>query len=154
MKKYTFPMAAGRTAVAAFMLAAALSTTPSSAAADEPPPFSPPGSFTAPGHFAHQDGATLYRAVCQGCHMPDARGAQGAGMYPALAANGKLASAAYPTLTVLRGRHGMPAFGDYLSDAQIAEVVNFVRSHFDNHYADALTAADVAKLRTPAGDTP
>lgn len=120
----------------------------------EPPPFSPPGSFVAPGQFAHKDGATLFRAVCQGCHMPDARGAQGAGMYPALAGNAKLASAAYPALTVLNGRHGMPPFGYYLSDAQVAEVVNFVRSHFDNHYTDALTAADVAKLRTPAGASP
>ena len=121
---------------------------------DDLPPLSPPGSFTAPGKFAHQDGATLYRAVCQACHMPDAHGAQGAGMYPALAANAKLASASYPVLTVLNGRHGMPSFGDYLSDAQVAEVVNFVRTHFDNHYADALTAADIAKLRAPAGASP
>jgi mono/diheme cytochrome c family protein len=140
--------------VAAFVLAAAFTASPAAGAEDDPPPFSPPGSFTAPGHFAHQDGATLYRAICQGCHMPDARGAQGAGMYPALAGNSKLASAAYPALTVLQGRHGMPPFGNYLSDAQIAEVVNFVRSHFDNHYADALTASDVAKLRAPAGGTP
>ena len=124
------------------------------AADDEPPPFSPPGSFVAPGQFAHKDGATLFRAVCQACHMADARGAEGAGMYPALAGNAKLASAAYPALTVLNGRHGMPPFGDYLSDTQIAEVVNFVRTHFDNHYADALTAADVAKLRAPTGASP
>jgi mono/diheme cytochrome c family protein len=114
---------------------------------EEPPAFSPPGSFTAGGQFSHRDGATLYRAICQGCHMPDARGAQGAGMYPALAANVRLASADYPAMTVLRGRHGMPPFGDYLSDAQIAAVVNYVRSHFDNHFADVLTAVDVAKLR-------
>jgi len=122
--------------------------------ADEPPPLSPPGSFFAPGQFVHRDGATLYRAICQGCHMPDARGAQGAGMYPALAANAKLASAAYPLLTVLNGRHAMPPLGVYLSDAQVAEVVNFVRTHFDNHYTDAVTPDDVAKLRAPAGATP
>jgi mono/diheme cytochrome c family protein len=95
-----------------------------------------------------RDGATLYRAICQGCHMPDARGAQGAGMYPALAANPKLASAAYPALTVLQGRHGMPALGDSLTDEQISEVVNYVRSHFDNHFTDSVTSADVARLRT------
>lgn len=124
------------------------------AADDDLPPFSPQGSFLVPAQFVHKDGATLFRAICQGCHMPDARGAQGAGMYPALAANPKLASASYPALTVLNGRHGMPPFGDYLSDAQVAEVVNFVRSHFDNHYTDALGAADVAKLRAPAGANP
>jgi mono/diheme cytochrome c family protein len=122
--------------------------------ADEPPPLSPPGSFFSPGQFIHGDGATLYRAICQGCHMPDARGAHGAGMYPALAANAKLASAPYPVATVLNGRRGMPPLGVYLSDAQVAEVVNFVRTHFDNHYADAVTPGDVAKLRPPAGGTP
>ena len=120
---------------------------PAAMAADEPPPFSPPGSFTDMGHFAHQDGATLFRAICQGCHMADAKGAVGAGYYPALAGNKKLASATYPALVVLKGRHGMPAFGDYLSDAQVVEVVNYVRSHFGNQYPDALTQAEVAKLR-------
>lgn len=119
---------------------------------DELPPFSPPAAFAvgalaARGHFVQHDGATLYRAICQGCHMPDARGAQGAGTYPALAANPKLASAVYPALTVLQGRRGMPALGDSLSDEQVAEVVNYVRSHFDNHFADSLTADDVARLR-------
>jgi cytochrome c553 len=119
----------------------------SAAADDEPPPFSPPGSFTDFGHFAHQDGATLFRAICQGCHMADAKGAVGAGFYPALAGNAKLASASYPALVVLKGRHGMPAFAAYLSDAQVAEVVNYVRSHFGNEYKDALTQPDVARLR-------
>jgi mono/diheme cytochrome c family protein len=120
---------------------------PAVMAADEPPPFSPPGSFTDLGHFSHQDGATLFRAICQGCHMADAKGAVGAGYYPALAGNQKLASATYPALVVLKGRHGMPAFGDYLTDAQVVEVVNYVRSHFGNQYPDALTQAEVAKLR-------
>jgi mono/diheme cytochrome c family protein len=137
--------------VVALALFAAL---PALALDDEPPPLSPPGSFFEPGQFVHHDGATLYRAICQGCHMPDARGAEGAGRYPALAANPKLASAPYPTLTVLHGRRGMPALGIFLSDAQVAEVVNFVRSHFGNQYTDPVTAADVAKLRAPTGARP
>ena len=134
-------------------LMTALALSSMAVRADEPPPFSPPGSFTDTGHFAHQDGATLFRAICQGCHMADARGAQGAGMYPALAANPKLASAAYPALTVLQGRRGMPAFAENLSDQQVAEVVNYVRGHFDNHFADSVTPGDVARLRAslPAG---
>ena len=32
-------------------------------------------------------------------------------------------------------------------DAQVVEVVNYVRSHFGNQYPDALTQAEVAKLR-------
>ena len=116
-------------------------------AQNDEPPLSPPGALFGAGQFAHQDGATLYRAICQGCHMPDARGARGAGMYPALAANPKLASAAYPALTVLQGRRGMPAFAENLSDEQVAEVVNYVRSHFDNRFTDSVTPDDVARLR-------
>ena len=135
-----------------FMLAGALfgvliAGAASQARADEPPPPFSPRVTTFFSPFAHKDGPTIFRAVCQGCHMPDAKGATGAGTYPALAANPKLAAAAYPALTVLRGRHGMPAFGAYLTDAQVAEVVNYVRTHFDNRYADALTAEDVAKFR-------
>ncbi len=143
MKKYTFTVRAF--ALAGFALSIVGAVAPLHA--DEaPPPFSPRVSvFFSP--FAHRDGQTIFRAVCQGCHMPDAKGATGAGSYPALAANPKLASAAYPALTVLRGRHGMPAFADYLDDAQVAEIVNYVRTHFDNHYADALSADDIKKLR-------
>lgn len=132
--------------LAAF-LAFALFAPAAMSAEDELPPFSPPGSFTDLGHFSHQDGATLFRAICQGCHMADAKGAVGAGYFPALAGNPKLSSANYPALVVLKGRHGMPPFGDYLTDAQVAEVVNYVRSHFGNQYPDALTQAEVAKLR-------
>jgi cytochrome c553 len=114
---------------------------------DELPVFSPPGTILAHGHFVHRDGEALYRAICQGCHMPDARGAQGAGMYPALAANPKLASAAYPIALVLGGRHGMPSFAGSLTDAQIMEVVTYVRTHFGNAYSDKVTEDDVKRMR-------
>ena len=51
-----------------------------------------------------RDGEVIYRTVCQGCHMPDAQGAVGAGTYPALAADAKLAEAEYPVLVVLKAR--------------------------------------------------
>ena len=119
------------------------------AAANEPPPFTPfsPASASKPGPFIHSDGATLYRAVCQGCHMPDARGAQGAGEYPALAANARLASPAFPVARVLNGWLGMPRFADMLSDGQIADVVNYVRTNFGNRYTDRLTVVDVERMR-------
>ena len=90
------------------------------------------------------DGRKLYETICQGCHMSDARGAQGAGIYPALAANLKLASAAYPEYIVLHGRGSMPGFGKWLTDEQIASVVNYVITHFGNA-APALTTADEVK---------
>ena len=40
--------------------------------------------------YAFQGGKAIYSHVCQGCHMVDAKGAVGAGRYPALARNAKL----------------------------------------------------------------
>jgi mono/diheme cytochrome c family protein len=97
--------------------------------------------------FGQKDGESLYRAVCQSCHMPDGQGAQGAGMYPALAGNAKLAASRYPAYNVLQGRKGMPAFKNMLSDEQIAEVTNYVRTHMGNAYKDPITAADVKAMR-------
>jgi len=72
----------------------------------------------------------------------------GAGMYPALAGDPKLAIAGYPIAVVANGQKAMPAFlGTKLSDQQIADVVNYIRTHFDNHYTDRVTAADVRLAR-------
>jgi len=95
-------------------------------------------------------GAAVYQHVCQGCHMPGGRGAKGAGYFPALAGDSNLASPIYPVTMVLNGRGGMPWFNGMLSNTQIAEVVNYVRSHFGNHYDDAVTPSQVAALRGPA----
>jgi len=100
--------------------------------------------FIARKDIPHATGAQIFTHICQGCHMPDGKGAVGAGHYPALAGNPKLASAAYPVVMVVNGRGAMPAFGDGLSDAQIAEVVNYVRTHFGNAYTDTLKPEDVA----------
>jgi mono/diheme cytochrome c family protein len=106
----------------------------------------PPEMSNGP-RFIQTDGAALYRATCQGCHMPDGEGAKGAGMYPALAGNPQVATSAYVADVVLQGRNGMPGFGDRMSDDQVAAVVNYVRTHFGNQSTDALSGADVAKMR-------
>jgi mono/diheme cytochrome c family protein len=94
-----------------------------------------------------KEGEAIYRQVCQGCHMADAKGAEGAGRYPALAANPRLAANTYPVQVVLQGRHGMPAFGPFFDDAQVAGVVNYVRTHFGNTFSDAVSPEDVKKMR-------
>lgn len=104
-------------------------------------------------HFAERDGESLYRGICQGCHMPDGEGAAGAGRYPALAHNPRLAAKQYPMVLVMNGSRAMPGFGHALDDAQVAAVVNYVRTHFGNAYGDALTPAEVAALRPAASDT-
>jgi mono/diheme cytochrome c family protein len=111
-------------------------------------------------------GAEIYGHICQGCHMPGALGAAGAGHYPKLAGDPALVSWQYVALTVLHGKNGMPAFGQqptgeimdfvlvYLSDAQVADVVNYVRTNFGNHYKGIITAEQVAALPHPGTASP
>jgi mono/diheme cytochrome c family protein len=94
-----------------------------------------------------QGGEATYKGICQSCHMPDARGAKGAGAYPALAGNEKLSVSGYPVSVVVHGLKTMPAFGGSLSDQQIAALVNYVRTHFGNHYTDLVTPDDVKAAR-------
>ena len=94
-------------------------------------------------------GEPVYGAVCQACHMADAKGGTGAGTIPALASNPKLAGAAYPIMVVTGGKGAMPGFTGMLSNAQMAEAITYVRTHFGNAYAKPVTEADVAKVAKP-----
>ncbi len=105
-------------------------------------------SFSRGGRFVER-GDALYRSICQGCHMPDGRGAQGAGAYPALADDPRLASAEYVASVVLAGRRNMPSFARTLDDAQVAEVTNDLRTRLGHRHDAAITAAQVAALRAP-----
>jgi mono/diheme cytochrome c family protein len=108
-------------------------------------------------------GAEVYQHICQGCHMPDGKGAVGAGHYPALAGDGSLVSTQFMAMTLLEGRRNMPAFGGNgdmglffsvptLTDEQIAAVINYVRSSFGNHFKGRINAAEVKALRRPSDD--
>jgi mono/diheme cytochrome c family protein len=103
--------------------------------------------FGNPARFVPQTGEGLYADLCQGCHMPGGVGSVGAGRYPALAGDPNLASSGYALTLVIRGQKGMPPFGAFLTDAQVAGVVNFVRSHFGNNFTDEVTAADAQAAR-------
>ena len=105
------------------------------------------GSFMSSRRFMQRDGEVIYRTVCQSCHMAAAEGAVGAGAYPALANDPKLAAAGYSVLVVINGSKGMPPFGALLDDEQVAAVVNYVRSHFGNSYPDNVSPADVRAAR-------
>lgn len=97
--------------------------------------------------FDEQGGPALFAHVCAACHQPDAKGAIGAAAYPALAGDEKLQSSGYVLALVLEGLGGMPPFADLMTDAQIADVTNYVRSHFGNSYPDVVSAAEVATAR-------
>ena len=79
--------------------------------------------------------------------MGNGEGATGAGQYPALARNPKLATADYPTFVVLRGQKAMPAVGRLMTDEQVAAVVNYIRTHFGNDYKTPTTAEQVKQAR-------
>lgn len=131
-----------KTLFAPFALAALLANAPQAQAQGSDLHHFSPGM-----HFDEKDGESLYRNICQGCHMPDGQGASGAGRYPALAGNPRLAAKAYPVFMVTHGQRAMPGFGEQLDDAQIAEVVNYVRTHLGNGYTDAVTPAEVKAAR-------
>jgi mono/diheme cytochrome c family protein len=139
-----------RTLITLLLIAAA-----ASALADSP-------LFTSRAAIGSLSGEQIYDHICQGCHMSGAQGAVGAGAYPKLAANKKFVSWEFVALTVLNGRNGMPPFGQpanressratHLTDAQIADVVNYVRSHFENRYKTNVSANQVAALPHPAAE--
>ena len=116
-------------------------------------------TFTSHGGLETASGAQIYSHICQGCHMPEGQGAVGAGRYPKLAGDPALASWQFVALTVLGGRNGMPAFGlpadevlevraVRLSDAQVADVVNYVRQRFGK-LKGSISASQVAALPHP-----
>ena len=139
-----------RTLITLLLIAAA-----ASASADSP-------LFTSRAAIGSLSGEQIYDHICQGCHMSGAQGAVGAGAYPKLAANKKFVSWEFVALTVLNGRNGMPPFGrpanqepsrvTHLTDAQIADVVNYVRSHFENKYKTNVTASQVTALPHPTAE--
>jgi mono/diheme cytochrome c family protein len=114
-----------------------------------------PANSSAMSHgweFSEQGGADLFRNVCAACHQPDAGGAVGAGAYPPLAQDKNLVSTDFILAALFGGLKDMPPVGSMMSDAQVADVVNYVRTHFGNAYPDAVSAEDVsaARRRAPA----
>ncbi|MFT3965427.1 MAG: cytochrome c [Sphingobium sp.] len=152
MKIATLSLAAAALAALGSMTAALAqsSAEPASAAANMSAAARPgdaDGAFVTPTKFSEPTGAALYKRVCAGCHMADASGAKGAGFYPALARNPKMEAGGYPLYIVLHGMNGMPAVGKMMTDQQVADVVNYVRTHFGNRYRDAVSAEDARAAR-------
>lgn len=130
--------------------AAALGTTTTKIAAAPTPlqgDAAATGVFTGRDKFGETSGEAMYRNVCAACHMPDAKGAQGAGMYPALAGNPKLEAGGYVLSVMMQGLNGMPPLGRMMTDQQAADVTNYVRTHFGNRYKDRITPQDAKAAR-------
>jgi mono/diheme cytochrome c family protein len=102
-----------------------------------------------------QRGAKLYEKQCAACHADNGEGAPGA--YPALAGN-RAVKQDNPTnliRTLVRGGfapatqgnprpYGMPPFGHSLSNRDIADVLTFIRQHWEN---DALEVSELDVLQ-------
>jgi mono/diheme cytochrome c family protein len=101
-----------------------------------------------PGHsFTEQGGAAIFAHVCAACHQADAKGAVGAAAFPALANNVRLGSVDYVESVLLQGQRNMPALGKMMSDAQVADLINYLRTHFGNAFDDSVSEADIARAR-------
>jgi mono/diheme cytochrome c family protein len=99
------------------------------------------------------DGAGVYSTNCSSCHQTNGAGLPGA--FPPLANNAVVTGDPKTLIHIVKfGLHGkiqvgpqmyngmMPAWGQSLSDGQIASVITFIRSSWGNR-AGAVTAADV-----------
>lgn len=129
-------MTRGPIQMRSLIIAAALAALAAPALADEPGPggSKPPVAKT---------GEEVYRTYCQACHMADAKGATGAGTFPALAGNPRLGTTGYAAYIIANGKGGMPWFKDMLSKEQAQALIGYLRTHFGNNYKDPVTAADV-----------
>ena len=108
---------------------------------------SPSAAMSRGWEFGEQGGSELFGHVCAACHQPDARGAVGAAAYPPLAGDKKLASADFMLTVLFSGLRSMPPLGRMMSDEQVADVVNYVRTHFGNSYDGAVSVAQVSAAR-------
>jgi alcohol dehydrogenase (quinone), cytochrome c subunit len=108
-------------------------------------------------------GAELYLDNCSACHRSDGKGKGEGAAFPAIAGNPTvladdpaslirlvLAGGAMPSTHVAPSNLGMPGFGWRLSDAEVAELVTFIRQSWGNA-APVTDSAAVAKIRKALG---
>lgn len=90
-------------------------------------------------------GEAGYQKNCSACHMANGEGIPGA--FPPLAESGFVAGDTREVLRVIAyGRAGMPAFGDEISQEELADIVIYIREHF-NAIPTQLTAEDVKAVK-------
>ncbi len=106
---------------------------------------------------SRQQGAVLYVDHCSGCHQSKGRGIPG--VFPPLAGNGVVvapnpADIIKVVLGGIPARNNyiaMPSFGSQLSDQQIAEIANYLRTSWGNGAPPNATAQAVKELRGTLG---
>jgi cytochrome c oxidase subunit 2 len=92
-------------------------------------------------------GEHQYRKRCGGCHLSSGEGQLTLGA-PALRNSAVVKGPAGELAkTVLFGRGSMPAFRMSLQDAELAQILSFMRNAWGNQQGDVITMADVAAVR-------
>jgi mono/diheme cytochrome c family protein len=112
---------------------------------------------TAPDNAHLQAGAAIYQETCTACHGGDGRGERS--IFPTLAGSAvvqqksaegliRAVLAGAQSVQTVRAPTGaaMPSFAWRLNDAQVADVVTYIRSSWGNQAAP-VTAAMVAPIR-------
>jgi cytochrome c oxidase subunit 2 len=93
-------------------------------------------------------GEAVYKANCLACHQANGQGIKG--VFPSIdgspLANLKENIPAH-IHQVIYGKGNMPAFGEQLSDTDIASVVTFTRNNWGNKTGDIIQPKDVAAGR-------
>jgi mono/diheme cytochrome c family protein len=110
---------------------------------------------------ASKSGAMTYLDNCAACHRTDGLGSQR--VFPRLAGNpvvqannplslisAILDGSMTPRTGAAPAQFAMPSFASRLSDQDMADVVNFVRTSWGNK-ASSVAAEDIAKIRRTAG---
>lgn len=93
-------------------------------------------------------GESVYKANCLACHQANGQGIKG--IFPAL--DGSPLATLKELIPahikqVIYGKNNMPAFGEQLSDTDIASVVTFERNNWGNKTGEIVQPKDVAELR-------
>ncbi len=93
-------------------------------------------------------GETVYKANCLACHQANGQGIKG--VFRAL--DGSPIATVKSRITehirqVIYGKNNMPAFGEQLSDTDIAAVVTYERNTWGNKTGDIIQPKDVAESR-------
>ena len=91
------------------------------------------------------DGKAVFAANCAACHQATGAGIPGA--FPALKGNHFVQGDADAVIaTVLMGRGGMPTFAESIDDAQLAQVISYIRQAWGNQ-AEPVTPQAVQTVR-------
>lgn len=117
------------------------------------PPESPLRTAKAAPPDSKTQAASLYMDHCSACHQSGGRGMPG--IFPPLVANGAVIApdpgnvlqAVLNGIPMQNGYVAMPSFASQLTNQQIADVANYVRTSWGNQAVPNATAAEVAKLR-------